>query len=67
MNYLGGIPAHLNDLTKPQVRASIDELFSKWEEAAISRIPIAPAFAAVRHTPFELGELVSASKPVLTT
>ncbi len=62
MNYLGGIPAHMNDLTKSDVRRSLDAVFSNWMEAAAHKLPTTPAFAPVRYTPNKLEDLDTAEE-----
>ena len=64
MNYLGGIPAHMHDLTKTDVRRSLDALFANWMESAIHKLPSNPAFAPVQYTPNQLGVLRSAENGV---
>ncbi len=62
MNYLGGIPAHMNDLTKTDIRRSLDAVFLNWMEATVHKLPTTPAFAPVRYTPNKLGELDTAEE-----
>ncbi len=51
MNFVGELPAHMQDLMKPAIRSSIDSVFANWLKIIESRVPTTPTYAPINAPP----------------